>query len=117
MLDETEQAKSAAEAIGVELAEDLNAFDAELVVLLSAPPSLLRREDVVAIAATTTLSRGQIERIMEQAVKSGLLTSKGRLTEAGQEFLKANRRGDRRKSTIATNTEPYYPQTLRIPRG
>ncbi|MGA7810115.1 MAG: hypothetical protein WCB02_36505 [Bradyrhizobium sp.] len=117
ILDDAEQARSAAEAVGVELAKDLNAGDAKLVVVLSVPPALLRRQDVVAIAATTTLPRGEIERIMEQAVRSGLLTSEGRLTEAGQEILKANRRGDRRKSTIATNTEPYYPRSLRIPRG
>jgi hypothetical protein len=116
MLDETEQAKSAAEAIGVDLAEDLNAGDAKLVVVLSLPPSLLRRQDIVVIAATTTIPRGEVERIIKRAVESGLLTSKGRLTEAGQELLKANRRGDRRTTTIATNTEPYYPQTLRIPR-
>jgi hypothetical protein len=115
--DEVEQSKSAAEAIGVELAHDLNPDDAKLVVVLSAPPSLLRRQDIVAIAAATTLSRSEVERIILWAVRSGLLTSKWRLTEAGQEILKANRRGDRRKSTVATNTEPYYPQSLRIPRG
>lgn len=117
VLDEAEQTKSAAEAIGVELAQDLNANDARLVVILSAPPSILRRQDIVAIAAATTLSRSEVERVIVQAVRSGLLTPKWRLTEAGQEILKANRRGDRRKSTIATNTEPYYPQKLRIPRG
>jgi hypothetical protein len=117
MLDETEQAKSAAEAIGVDLAEDLNAGDGKLVVVLSLPPSLLRRQDIVVIAATTTIPRGEVERIIKRAVESGLLTSKGRLTEAGQELLKANRRGDRRTTTIATNTESYYPQTLRIPRA
>jgi hypothetical protein len=116
MLDETDQAKSAAEAIGVDLAKDLNARDAKLVVVLSLPPSLLRRQDIVAIAATTTMSRSEIERIIKRAVEGGLLTSEGRLTEAGQELLKANRRGDRRTTPIATNTEPYYPQTLRIPR-
>jgi hypothetical protein len=117
MLDEAEQAKLAAEAIGIELAQDLNANDAKLVVILSAPPSLLRRQDIVAIAAATTLSRSEVERIIVLAVRSRLLTPKWRLTEAGQEILKANRRVDRRKSTIATNPEPYYPQNLRIPRG
>lgn len=116
MLDEMDQTKSAAEAIGVDLAEDLNARDAKLVVVLSLPPALLRRQDIVAIAATTTMSRSEIERIIKRAVESGLLTSEGRLTEGGQGLLKANRRGDRRTTTIATNTEPYYPQTLRIPR-
>ena len=113
VLDEEEQAKSAAEAIGVELAQDLNADDAKLVVVLSVPPSLLRRRDIVAIAATTTLPRREVERIMKAAVRTGLLTSGWRLTEAGQEVLKANRRADRRKSTIATNTEPYYPESLK----
>jgi hypothetical protein len=116
MRDEPEQIKLAAEAIGVELAPDLGANDAKLVVVLSAPPSLLRRQDIVAIAAATTLSRSEVERIILQAVTNGLLTPKWRLSEAGQEILKANRRGDRRKSPIATNSKPYYPQTLRIPR-
>jgi len=116
ILEDTEQAKSAAEAIGVDLADDLNASDAKLVVLLSVPPKLLRRQDIVAIAATTTMTRSEIERMVKRAVETGLLTSQGRLTEAGQEMLKANRRGDRRRSIIATNAEPYYPQVLRIPR-
>jgi hypothetical protein len=117
MRDEPEQVKQAAEAIGVELAPDLSANDAKLVVVLSAPLSLLRRQNIVAIAAATTLSRSEVERIILQAVADGLLTPKWQLTEAGQEILKANRRGDRRKSTIATNSKPYYPQKLRIPRG
>ncbi|MEW6644486.1 MAG: hypothetical protein AB1586_28555 [Pseudomonadota bacterium] len=117
MRDEPERTKLAAEALGVELAPDLNTKDAKLVVVLSAPPSLLRRQDVVAIAAATTLPRSEVERIILQAVTDGLLTPKWRLTEAGQRILKANRRGDRRKSPIATNSEPYYPQSLRIPRG
>ena len=116
MLEDTERAKAAAEAIGIDLAEDLNAGDAKLVVLLSLPPKLLRRQDIIALAATTTMSRSEIEQMVKRAVETGLLTSQGRLTEAGQEILKANRRGDRRRSIIATNTEPYYPQTLRIPR-
>ena len=117
ILDEAEQAKAAAEAIGVKLADDLDAADAKLVVVLSVPPSLLRRRDCVAIAAATTLSHGEVERIIEQALISGLLTPEGRLTEAGQEILKANRRGDRRKSTIATNTGLYYPQSLKSHGG
>lgn len=117
MLEEAERVESAAEALGVELAEDLNVADAKLVVILSVPPQLLRRRDIVAIAATTTLPRGEIELIMEQAETNGFLTSDGRLTEAGQAILKANRSVDRRRPMIATNTEPYYPQALRIPRG
>jgi hypothetical protein len=100
VLDDAELAKSAAAAIGVELADDLSADDAKLVVVLSAPRSLLRRQDIFAIAATTTLPRSQVEQIIHQAVTGGLLTADGRLTEAGQEILKANRRGDRRKPTM-----------------
>jgi len=109
--------KSAADAVGVQLAGDLSIDSGKLVVLLSAPPSLLRRRDIVALAATTTLSRTEVERIVDRATSDGLITPGGRLTEAGQQMLKANRRGERHKPTIATNTDPYYPQSLRIPRG
>jgi hypothetical protein len=117
VLDEAELAESAAAAIGIELARDLPADDAKLVVVLSASRSLLRRQDIVAIAATTTLPRSQVEEILHRSVRDGLLTAEGRLTDAGHEMLKANRRGERRKPIIATNTEPYYPLELRIPRG
>ena len=117
VLEDAELVKSAAEAIGVELAQDLGIDNAKLVVVLSAPPSLLRRRDIVALAATTTLSRSEVERIVDRAANDGLLTAEGRLTEAGQQMLWANRRGERHKATIATNTDPYYPQGLRIPRG
>lgn len=117
MLYPEEQAKAAADAIGVEIAKDLDAQDSELVVVLSAPAQLLRRKDITGIAAITTLPRSAVERIVERALSGGLLTAAGRLTEAGQQILKANRRGDRRRPTIATNTEPYYPQNLRVPRG
>jgi hypothetical protein len=117
VLEDAELVKSAAEAIGIELAQDLGIDDAKLVVVLSAPPSLRRRRDIVALAATTTLSRSEVERIVDRAASDGLLTAEGRLTEAGQQILKANRRGERRKPTIATNSDPYYPQSLRIPRG
>lgn len=115
--EEAELVKSAAEAIGVELARDLGVDNAKLVVVLSAPTSLLRRMDIVAIAASTTLSASEVERIVDRAMSDGLITAEGRLTEAGQQILKANRRGERRKPTIATNTDPYYPHSLRIPRG
>lgn len=117
VLDPAEQVKAAADAIGVEIAKDLGADDGELVVVLSAPAPLLRRMDITGIAAITMLSRSVVERIVERALSGGLLTAEGHLTEAGQQILRANRRGDRRNSTIATNTEPYYPQSLRIPRG
>jgi hypothetical protein len=112
-----ELVNSAAEATGVELAQDLGLDNAKLVVVLSAPPSLLRRKDLVALAATTTLSRSDVERIIDRATNDGLITAEGRLTEAGQQMLRANRRGERRTPTIATNSDPYYPQSLRIPRG
>ena len=46
VLDEAELAKLAAAAIGIKVAEDLSADDAKLVVVLSVPPSLLRRQDI-----------------------------------------------------------------------
>lgn len=117
VLEDTELVKSAAEAIGVELAADLDIENAKLAVVLSAPRPLLRRRDFVALAATTTLSRSEVERIVARAASDGLLTAEGRLSETAQQMLKASRRGERRKPTIATNNDPYYPQSLRIPRG
>ncbi|MER9397050.1 hypothetical protein NKI46_02775 [Mesorhizobium sp. M0615] len=116
MLSAEEMVQSAAASIGIELADDLSLDNKKMVIFLSSTSALLRRRDVFAIAESVAMPVNQVRLTLQRAIQDGLLTSAGRLTDAGQEVLKANGRRDRTKATIATNTDPYYPQKLRIPR-
>lgn len=117
VLDELEQVEVSADNLGISLAPKLSVQDSKLVLILSTPWSVRRRHKAVLIAEMTGLPNNEVLAGVKNAISQGLLDEEGRLTEAGQHFLGAGRREEKRRPTIATEQEPYYPYELRIPRG
>jgi hypothetical protein len=106
----------AAAAIGVELAISLSVPDAQTVLALSAVRGRWREGAETAIAEMTGLTVPDLITIRREATKAGLLRVDGRLTDAGQATLRAGTRSERKRPDIPTVVEPYYPESLRVPR-
>ena len=107
----------AAKASGVKVAEDLPPEDAELVLVLTLLRGRWRAGTAVILAERTGMEIPDIMDILARALKRGLITRIGRLTDEGQALLAAGRRSERKRPEIATNQSPYYPLSLRTPRG
>jgi hypothetical protein len=107
----------AAAATGVELARHLSIDDAKTVLTLSAIRGRWRRGAETAIAEMIGLTVPEVMIVRRRARKAGLLTVRGRLTDAGQAILKAGTQSERKRPDIPTSTEPYYPVSLRVPTG
>jgi hypothetical protein len=112
-----ERVKLAAAAIGIDLAPDLSPPHAEMVVFLRAIRGRWRTRAQTAIAEITGLTEPEVLAAMKRASDHGCLDARGRLTDAGQAALGAAERSDRKRPTVPTNPEPYYPLQLRSPRG
>jgi hypothetical protein len=111
-----EIASNAASNTGIALADDLQVVDQEITVILSLLRGRWRAGSALVLAERTGLSVPDVADLMRKALKDGLITKEGRLTDAGQLFLQASRRGERRRPRVPTSTEPYYPMQLRTPR-
>ncbi|MBM3603929.1 MAG: hypothetical protein FJX25_04035 [Alphaproteobacteria bacterium] len=107
----------AAEVRGVILSKDLDIQDKKLVLLLTLPYAILRGGKSEVIADNLGLPVRDTENIIEIAKNSALLTKGGRVTDAGQEILAANRRGAQTRPVAVGQKLPYYPTQLRVPRG
>ncbi|EKY24483.1 hypothetical protein HMPREF0185_03179 [Brevundimonas diminuta 470-4] len=107
----------AAEATGIELAKGLTLKHQRSALVLSLISGRLRPGQIEAIAEQTQLPLPDVALVVSSAETDGLLDAKGRLTDAGQTFVLASRLGDKKRPTVSTNPEPYYPKSLRIPSG
>jgi hypothetical protein len=114
--DPVDRMKNAAIAIGIELSDSLSADEAELVVVLNAMGSRWFSGEENAIAEVTGLTVRKVALIHHDAVQTGLLRPDGRLTEVGQATRRAGIRSERKRPTIPTSAESYYPMQLRVPR-
>jgi hypothetical protein len=112
-----ERLKLAAAAIGVDLAPDLSLPHAEMVVFLRAIRGRWRTGAQTAVAEITGITEPEVLAALRRASEHGYLDVKGRLTDAGQAALGAAERAERKRPTVPTNPEPYYPLQLRTPRG
>lgn len=108
---------AAAETTGVAIDAGLSPRDAEMVLILSLIRGRWRWGAENALAERTGMSVPDIFRVLARAVREGLITRQGRLTDAGQAILIAGRKKERRRPDIPTNPEPYYPLQLRTSRG
>jgi hypothetical protein len=107
----------AAEAAGLQLADNLSTSDLQTIAVLSIIRGQWREGSEDAFAEMTGLTVPELMFIRRQATKAGLLRTDGRLTEDGQTYLRAGRRGERKRPDIPTSPNPYYPVSLRVPRG
>jgi len=112
-----ERVKLAAAATGIDLAPDLALPHAEMVVFLRAIRGRWRTGAQTAVAEMTGMTEPEVLAALKRASEHGYLDPKGHLTDAGHAALGAAERGERKRPTVSTNPEPYYPLQLRIPRG
>jgi hypothetical protein len=94
---------------------DLNEAQAAMVLFLSAIRGRFRTGAEVEVADRTGLTTPEVMELRKQAAAAGWLTIHGRLTDNGQKLVASAGRVERRKSIASTNTEPYYPLSLRAP--
>jgi hypothetical protein len=111
-----ERVALATETAGLVLAEDLSAPDAQIVIVLGSLGGRWRTGMEPALSELTGFAVPEISAIKRKAVSAGLLDAKGRLTELGQEAVLAGLRTERRRPTIPSVDDPYYPKQLRAPR-
>jgi hypothetical protein len=113
----SQRVERAAAAIGVELAPRLSVADAQTVLALGTVCGRWRPGSEPALAEMTGLTVTELNIIRRQATRAGLLSGDGRLTDAGQATLQVGTRAERKRPDIPTAVEPYYPTSLRVPRG
>ena len=101
---------------GVTLAPDVAELDAMTVLVLSFLRGRWSPGEVTALAEQTGLTEREVLVVKQQALATSLIDATGHLTDAGQELLGAALRKGRKRPTIPTATEVYYPQQLRTPR-
>ena len=107
---------NAAESAGVALASDLPISDAQVVLLLSTIRGRWRPGAETELAERSGLTEPEIREAKRLADQAGFLDMNGRLTDDGQAALEAGLQTERKRPTISTNLEPYYPWSLRVPR-
>jgi hypothetical protein len=107
----------AAEDTGIVISNDLPPEDAALVLILSLLRGPWRAGNEVALAERTGMAVPDVMDVLARAQKGGFVNGSGRLSDAGQAFLAAGQRSERKRPLVATNPEPYYPLVLRTPRG
>tara|TARA_R110002072_G_scaffold273000_1_gene433263 strand:- start:3073 stop:4371 length:1299 start_codon:yes stop_codon:yes gene_type:complete len=64
-----------------------------------------------------SLPEADIREALNVAYLKGLIVAEGRLTDEGYDELRAQSINREQKIVVPTNTEPYYPVTLRASRG
>lgn len=97
---------------------DINLSDTEqcTVLVLSALKRTPRSE--LVISARTGLSIAEVRQILSKAKADQLIDHSSRLTKKAYESLEHLRRLPKKpKPTCKTNTELYFPSSLRVPRG
>jgi hypothetical protein len=114
--DPVERLNDAAAAIGIELGDNLKVEEAELVLALTAIGIRWSAGKDQSVSELTGFSTRKVALIRHQAVQARLLRADGRLTDAGQALKQAGVRIERKRPTIPTSKELYYPMQLRVPR-
>lgn len=116
IVGDAEAVSLAATDTGVPLSSELSTTEAQMVLVLSLIRGRWREGAELALAQRTGMAIPDVEEIRIRALRLGLLTSQGRLTDDGQALLAAGRKGERKRPDIHTEPKAYYPQQLRTPR-
>lgn len=101
---------------GIALPPSLTEEERQMVVILSLLKGRWHRGSQAALAARSGMAVPPLMDILRDALAKRLITTTGRLTDKGYAFLEAGGVQERKKSVVATTQEPYYPETLRVPR-
>lgn len=106
----------AASGNGIVLPPSLNEEERKIVVVLSLLRGRWHEGSETALAARSGIAVPPLMDVLREALAKGLITRAGRLTDKGYTFLEAAGVRERKTPDIATATQPYYPEALRIPR-
>jgi hypothetical protein len=112
----TRRTALAAAALSQDLPDDLVLKERQVLLVLLALRGRWRSGQEIEFAERTGLGVPEILDARAYALKRGLLTSEGRLTDAGQALVHAGTSKISRVPEIPTRTQPYYPKALRAPR-
>jgi len=114
--DQKRRLTEAAAELGLEIAGDLHSGEARVALFLASIQGRFRPGSEVALAEMSGLSVPDVLQLYRSALKQGLLSDQGRLTDAGHKALAASEREMPRRAVVPTETAPYYPKRLRVPR-
>jgi hypothetical protein len=106
---------TASEVLGQSLAPQVTASEGQLALVLSVLRGPWRHGQEIEFAERTGLTVPEVLDARAYALVHGLVTSQGRLTDAGQAHIRSLT-ATSSAPVIPTNPEPYYPKALRVPR-
>ncbi|MDH2135066.1 hypothetical protein N5J77_28470 [Sphingobium yanoikuyae] len=101
---------------GIVLPPSLTEEERKMVVVLSLLRGRWHRGSETALAARSGMAVPPLMDMLREALAKALITNTGRLTDKGYAFLEAGGVRERKTPVIATTTQPYYPEALRVPR-
>lgn len=107
---------AAASAAAVPLSADLTPEEGRMALVLRAVRGRMWPGQEVELAERTGLAVPEILDARGKAHAAGFLNAQGRLTDSGHRFADAATTAERRRPSVPTRTEMYYPQALRVPR-
>ncbi|WP_062609421.1 hypothetical protein [Rhizobium sp. Leaf453] len=102
---------------GIELPPSLTPEERQMVVVLSLLKGRWHGGSQIALAARSGIAVPDLMDALRKALAQALISQSGRLTDKGYAFLIAGGVPERKRPTVETNPEPYYPEALRVPRG
>lgn len=105
----------ASESLGHALNPLATADENQLALFLSALRGRWREGQEIEIAERLGLIVPEVEKARAYALRHGLITSRGYLTDAGQSLI-STLTARRHPPVISTEAKPYYPKALRVPR-
>ncbi|MBL8558785.1 MAG: hypothetical protein JNM47_08705 [Hyphomonadaceae bacterium] len=114
--DHNRELVEAATVLNFKLADTLPVDDANIALILRATRGRWRDGSETVLAEMIGIPVPEIELARARATKLKLLTPEGRVTDEGHKFLDAAGTIERKKVIVPTNTTPYHPQSLRVPR-
>ena len=103
-------------AMSLTPSHDVLPEEARMALLLLAVRGRWLPGQEIELAERTALTVPEILDSKDRAIELNLLSLDGRLTDAGQRFVRAGRTVKKTPPTIPTRAEPYYPVSLRAPR-
>jgi hypothetical protein len=103
----------AAANVGLVLGRELTDEDRATMLVLTLLRGRWHKGSATALSSRTGMPVHTLLDILGKALKDGLLTANGRLTDKGYEYLAAGKLAERPKPIVVTNEKPYYPESLR----
>lgn len=99
--------------VGLVLGRELTDEDRATMLFLTLLRGRWHKDSATALSSRTGMSVHALLDIRRKALQNELITDDGRLTDKGYQYMAAGELAERIKPIVATNQEPYYPESLR----